>query len=163
MQVAEVYFNLVPIPTECPPVSNQPHSSIETAGMTLEGFQRSIIYLACLAYRESSLAHVSTSNKVKALFSFMWKVVNDQDKNTRMIHTHQFNTASAFAAGSLNIYQSRVFSDVFLQNWTKDGFADYLSPDIQLNGNNAAVSSYTLFRIILSLFDIVLLYMYIYS
>jgi len=133
MQVAEVFFNLVPIPLQCPPVSAQPHASIETAGMSFETFQHSLLYLACLAYRDPIVfIHVSTVNKLKGLFSFMWKVINDQDKNIRMIQSHQLNTAAAFAAGSLNIYQSRIFSDVFLQAWSKEQFVDYLAKEVQL-------------------------------
>jgi hypothetical protein len=81
--------------------------------------------MAYIAYRDVD-SRISPPNKVKAILLYMWKAVNDNDKAMRLVNSNRSNTLSQFA-GSLNIFGSGAFSDIFLSNWLKDNFTDYAS------------------------------------
>lgn len=97
------------------------------AGMSFAHFCEAVILMAYLAHREFDGSVVTPANKVKALLLYMWKAVNDSSKSNRRIAENRSNVLTSYA-GSLNIYGSGVFSDLFLNNWTKDGFRDYTLP-----------------------------------
>jgi hypothetical protein len=57
----------------------------------------------------------------------MWKAVNDSEKTQRLMRDHRTQTLSQLA-GSLNLFGSGPFSDLFLSIWMKDQFIDYAAP-----------------------------------
>lgn len=121
IQVGEIFLNVVPLnSTE---ISSKAAGGSESLGMTFEHFLRSLLYMAFIAYRDSPPS-VTPPFKMKALLLYMWKAVNDSDKTSRLVSNNRNNTLTHFA-GSLNIFGSGMFSDLFLSNWMKDGFPDY--------------------------------------
>jgi hypothetical protein len=91
--------------------------------MSFDMFCKALVFMAFVAYRDAD-PRIQPQNKVKAILLYMWKAVNDNEKTARLVASNRANTLSQFA-GSLNVFGSGAFSDLFLNNWLKDGFIDY--------------------------------------
>jgi hypothetical protein len=66
--------------------------------------------------------------RVKGLLLYMWKAVNSGDRMNKQVIVRGPNT-SQLHSGSLNIFGSGIFSEIFLKNWQKEGFPDYVVPN----------------------------------
>jgi hypothetical protein len=115
IQVGDIYLNIVPMNPEIKKLD----------GMSFEVFCTSLLYMAILAFRLVECQDITPSRKVKALFIFMWKAVNQRDKMRKLA----MKTSGAVGnLGTLNCYGSMAFSDQVLRMWRADDFVDYVEP-----------------------------------
>jgi hypothetical protein len=63
--------------------------------------------------------------------------VNNSEKTMQMVRNDRTNKLSSHA-GSLNLFGSGAFSDLFLATWIKDGFPDYT--DVALADGRSDIS-----------------------
>jgi hypothetical protein len=103
--------------------------------MSFTHFCEAITLMAYLAHREFNGSVVTPANKINALLLYMWKAINNSEKSNRRIAENRSNVLTSYA-GSLNLFGSSLFSDLVLNNWTKDRFRDYTLPQEMLDSRN---------------------------
>lgn len=136
IQVGEIFLSTVP-PTSTSTNEDSNNNGFkpgESLGMTLELFLRALLSMAKLAYRDQ---RTSQAGKLKALLLYMWKAVNDSSRTKQLVSSNRNSTLTHFA-GSLNVYGSGLFSDTFLNQWMKDGYADYTIEQDMSNNTTGA-------------------------
>jgi len=110
IEVGEVYLNVVPL---------HPTTKL-LRGMTFHALCHALVAMAMLAYRART---IRPQNKVLALLHFMWKAVNQGDKQKMALSRSSGGGGSH--AGSLNQFGAGPFCDFFIQAWARDGYPNY--------------------------------------
>ena len=63
---------------------------------------------------------------MKALLLFMWKAINNHEKNCKLIKDHCHSSTSLITpTGTHDMYGASLFSEQFLIMWQKDNFTEY--------------------------------------
>lgn len=83
--------------------------------------------MSLVAFRESS---AEPAKKIKALLLFMWRSINSPEKSAKAVNDRYGSVGNVEGhAGSLNLYGSGQFSDMFLDMWQSEGFSNYVTED----------------------------------
>lgn len=79
---------------------------------------------------EDGLIVLGDDKKVQALLLHMWKVVNNDYANRRLLRDRdQRDTPLTITpAGIQDVYGSSLLSEQFLEAWRDDGFCEYFTP-----------------------------------
>lgn len=120
--------------------------------MSRGDFDEAIVRIALAAF--DGKAHIKPSDKLRALFFYMWRAVSSPVMAKK--HRHGHNKYGGPPDRDLHdIYGSALFSVTFLRTWHRDAFRDYMRPvdalpsppsalvDVALHPPNIEVNSTT--------------------
>lgn len=97
---------------------------ITTTFMTYDMFQEALLRLALTAFVRSS---ASADDKLRGLFTHMYKVVNRRENGVKAAWMRPSdNSRVKQRAGSLNTFGTGVFNERLLEMWSADNFKDYV-------------------------------------
>ena len=91
--------------------------------MNFEDFWEAIVRCALCAYKSYT---VSTEDKVKGLFLFIWRFLQSRVSEEFKVHKQSMSTSAGDKAGLLR--GSQLLNERTVAAWTKDGYRDYLDP-----------------------------------
>lgn len=107
------------------------------SSIAFEKFREVLVRLVLQAYRRSS---ASPDNKLRGLFTHMYKVVNRRENGAKAAWLRSSDSSCVKQrAGSLNIFGTGIFNERFLDMWTADSFQNYVVESAQESEEGAVV------------------------
>jgi|TARA_B100000795_G_C22765940_1_gene425700 hypothetical protein len=91
--------------------------------LTFPEFWEALVRCALIAY--SKISDASPGDKVRGLFLYMWRAINDTVPRAMAAHNSMSTYMGDLISGSMQ------FTVKFTAMWAKDGYRDYLSPEVE--------------------------------
>jgi len=108
--------------------------------MSFDQFIDALVYCAYVSYHSNSKeSQLSTSNMMKAFLLYLWKAINNEDRNAQLVKQYiHSSTNDITSSGVHDMFGSGLFSESFLHYWQKDNFREYSKNDEDVRQINGA-------------------------